>query len=102
MVEPFSDTVDDGVLQRVVIENSRHQERGERGIATRRLLRLDADTRKQRVAATEPQYLCRRTLRHDNLLHDEPADHVTTLGRLREAGGKRFGAVGGLAPATIP
>ena len=86
MVEPFGDAMNDRVLQRVVIENSRHQERGERGIATRRFLRLDADAREQRIAATEPQHLCRRTLRHENLLHDEPADHVTTFGRLRERG----------------
>src|ERR1700677_3405903 len=89
MVEPFSDAVNDGVLQRVVIENSRHQERGERGVATRRLLRLDTDPREQRIVAAEPQHLRRRTLRPDNLLYDEPAAHVTTVGPLREAGANR-------------
>ena len=100
MVEPLGDAMDDGVLQRVVIENSRHQERGERGIARA------ASSASMRTRANSG------SLRPSpNSWAVEPCAMITSCEMSRpimlprSAGsakrGGQAGAVGGLAPAAI-
>ena len=52
VIEPLGDAMNDRVLERIVIEDRRHEEGGERGIAPRGFFRLDADAREHRIVAT--------------------------------------------------
>ena len=68
LIESRGDPVGDRAFQRLVVEDRRHQERRELRLAPHRLLRFLADSRKQRIAAGEPDNPGGQTLRHDELL----------------------------------
>ena len=86
MVEPRGDAMDDGALERLVVQDRRHQERRELRLAPRGLLRFGADAREQRIVAADADQMGDLALRHDNLLRVSRPTHATMFGRLREAG----------------
>ena len=67
IVEPRRDPVGDRALERLMVEDRRHQEGGELGLAPHRLLRLLPDAGEQRIASGKPDDPGSQTLRHDEL-----------------------------------